>query len=99
MSQSYKVKSKGYGFAVGPPGTVLEHDTYTCGHCQRLVTVTPFQDPASIGGLCKICMSLICPGCVGRGARGEPCTPWEKKMERMEARDRFLRSAGLDGVA
>lgn len=68
-----------------------ERDTFTCGHCQFVVEVKPFQDPASLGGLCKICMKLICPPCYGK----DRCRPWEKALEKSESRDRFLRSAGL----
>jgi hypothetical protein len=38
-----------------------------------------------------VCMGLICPICVGKMT----CMTWEAKMEKIEARDRFLRSAGL----
>ncbi len=72
-------------------GTVVsdekEADTFSCGHCQRVVVVKPMQDPADVGGLCKCCMTLICPQCYGLGA----CTPIEKKIEQQEDRGRFLR--------
>jgi len=80
------------GYArITDPGGTREHDTFTCAHCQRIVHVRPRADPASCGGLCKLCMGLVCPRCNARTR----CDPWEKKMERAEARDRFLRSAGL----
>ncbi len=81
----------GYGVAFGPDAT-HEHDTFTCGHCQFVVIVpAKTRDPADLGGLCKICMALVCPKCYGKNA----CTPWEKQMEVSEARDRFRREAGL----
>jgi hypothetical protein len=67
-----------------------ECDTFTCFHCNRVIHVLPKMDPANLGGLCKICMKLICPWCLGKG-----CTPWEKKMEMAEARSRLLASMGL----
>lgn len=65
--------------------TESEIDTYTCGHCNGIVHVPPQQDAADIGGLCKQCMDLICPRCVNKMT----CTPWEKKMEKAEARQRL----------
>ena len=70
---------------------IKEQDSFTCHHCQRVVLVAPRQKGEDIGGMCKVCMGLICPVCVGEGR----CETWEKKMERQEARERFLRSAGL----
>jgi len=83
-------KPGGYSVVFGP-GATVESDTFTCGHCQFIVTVEPKQAPEDTGGLCKMCMKLICKGCVDKGL----CTPWEREYERMEARERFRRSAGL----
>lgn len=84
-------KPQGYATIVDPGGPTKEADTFTCRHCQHIVTVRPLMDAAEMGGLCKVCMSLICKVCVGQGT----CTPWERQMEEMEARERFRRSAGL----
>lgn len=59
-----------------------EADTFTCGHCGRVVFVEPFADPASMGGRCTCCDTLICPGCVGKG-----CDPLEEKLRRWERND------------
>lgn len=64
-----------------------EYDTLVCGHCNRIVHVPAKCDPAALGGLCKSCMKLICPRCVGEG-----CTPLEKQIEAMEERDYLRRS-------
>lgn len=66
-------------------GQVKEADTFTCHHCQRIVIVKPGCDPVELGGHCKLCDELICPRCYGLGK----CTPWEKQMELMEARERL----------
>lgn len=79
----------GYLIGVSPAG-VRECDTFTCSHCQHIVFVKPKCDPADMGGFCQVCGTLICELCVGKG-----CTPWEKQMERAEARDAALRSYGL----
>ena len=78
---------------VGPKPLQSESacDTFTCGHCQRVVHVMARSDPADSGGLCKCCMRLICPPCVEKGT----CTPWEKAMEAAEARQDALRSYGV----
>ena len=93
-------KPQGYATLVGPldrgPKALRQQgvaDTFTCAHCQRIVHVPVKCDPADLGGLCKICMGLVCPRChVTR-----TCTPWEERMRRMEARYEFRRSAGLIG--
>ncbi len=72
--------------------TETEIDTFTCGHCCRIVHVMPRTDAADLGGLCKQCMSMICPKCVGK----QTCTPWEKEMLRQEASGRFRQEAGLN---
>lgn len=80
------------GYAVlSMPGGTQENDTFTCGHCQRIVHVKPLADAADCGGLCKACMRLICGSCTDKRV----CTPFEETFKRIEARDRFLRSAGI----
>ena len=82
------LREGGYLVGHGPSGEITERSTFSCAHCNRIVIVKPKCDPADLGGLCKQCMKLICPGCHDRGN----CDPLEKKLERAEARDRFLRS-------
>ncbi len=65
-----------------------ECDSFTCGHCQFVVFVPPKADPAAIGGLCKQCMTLICPTCVDRMV----CVTWEQMIEMQEAKGRTYRS-------
>lgn len=69
------------------PAGVIETDTFSCNHCNRVTHVKARMDPAELGGLCKICYGLICKFCVGRG-----CDPLEAKLERAEARYHALRS-------
>lgn len=64
-----------------------------CAHCQAIVVVKPYCDPADAGGFCRVEMKFICGPCADKGR----CTPWEKTMERIEAKGRFLRSAGFSG--
>ena len=80
------------GYAVlSDASGVREADTFTCAHCQHVVHVKPLADAADSGGLCKLCMGLICGACADNGS----CTPWQRKFELMEAREHFLRSAGI----
>ena len=80
----------GYAYVFDELGTQKECDTFTCHHCNRVVHVKPKMDPTDLGGMCKLCMKMICPKCVGFG-----CTPFEKKLDIMEARDRARRSYGV----
>lgn len=80
-------RAGGYSYSFDPTGMCQECDTFTCFHCNTIVKVPTKSKPEDIGGLCKICMKMICPSCVDQG-----CTPFEKKIEALEARDRTLRS-------
>lgn len=81
----------GYLFSFDPGGVRQESDTFTCGHCCKVVIVKPRCDPYDLGGMCRICEKMICPGCVSRGV----CDPLEEKLQRAEAKDRALRSYGV----
>lgn len=84
-------KPGGYGQVTGPGVPTREIDSFTCFHCNRVRWVRPLRPPEEAGGLCKVCMRLVCPHCVKRGT----CLPFEKEVERQEASNRFLRSAGI----
>ncbi len=80
------MREGGYIFCSDPDGGTEEASTFTCSHCNRVVIVKPKANPDKIGGLCYACYKMVCPTCVGQG-----CTPFEKKLEAMEARGRMLR--------
>ena len=74
----------GYLHSFGGDLPEQENDTFTCKHCNRVVIVKLRCDPADMGGRCFNCDGLICPRCVGKG-----CTPFEKRLEQIERRDRL----------
>jgi hypothetical protein len=86
--------AQGYTIVTGPgPGTG-EWDTYTCAHCNRPRKVQHLQSAADMPDVCHLCgsnsrPSFICPLCLGKG-----CDPFEEKLKRMEAKNRFLCEAG-----
>ena len=84
-------RAQGYATWVGG-GTQdhVERDTFTCAHCNVVVFVDPKPSAQSQLGYCRPCMKPICKPCTGKG-----CRPFEAKLATMEARDRFLRSAGI----
>lgn len=79
-------KPQGYAIITDPCAHTKEWDTYTCCHCNR-VTFVPAPPTPMPGGFCRMCMKPICEACCDFG-----CIPFEKKLEEMEARDRFLRA-------
>lgn len=88
------LRPQGYGIITDPDargGVAIEFDTFTCKHCQRVTIVRPGESATNCGGWCGSCAAPICGVCADLGV----CTPWEKQMEKMEARDRLLRSVGL----
>lgn len=80
----------GYLLVTGPDGKV-EHDTFTCAHCQRVVLVKVKAPASDCGGWCGRCAKCICPSCAAKPG----CTPFEKKLERIEARARLLAAVGV----
>lgn len=70
--------------------TLSEGDSVTCKHCNGIVFLEGVQNPDDIGGFCRMCMANVCAKCNAKGA----CTPFEKKLEALEAKDRFRRSLG-----
>lgn len=81
----------GYIIVASPEGCDFEADTFTCSHCQQIVIVPVKASASDPGGWCGCCAKPVCGPCADTGV----CTPWEKQMERMEARDRMLRSIGF----
>jgi hypothetical protein len=98
------LKPQGYGLIV-EPGAQQEYDTCQCGHCQKViftkprsattVYLIPTRVPGSFkeepGAFCRVCMRPVCLRCHGVGS----CTPFEKMLEKSEARDRLRRSVGV----
>lgn len=78
----------GYAIICDPCAPIVELDTFTCKHCNRVVHVKVNEKPEDTGGFCTMCTGLICPTCVDKG----DCTPFEERLERMERRADWLRS-------
>lgn len=73
---------------------LVEVDTVTCAHCQRVILLneqdgTKKPPPAH----CLRCDHAVCESERCNSIRG--CTPFEKKLEAIEARDRLMRSIGV----
>lgn len=83
-------QSQGYTIVTGPgPGTG-EWDTYTCAHCNRPKRVQPMTAADRMPNVCHLCgdkhrPSFICE----RAECRDRCDPFEEKLKRWEARDRF----------
>lgn len=97
----------GYAQVVDPDRPLVEMDSTTCGHCQRVIftkagtasTVYLIVDRRTLdwreemGAFCRVCMRPVCLACHAQGG----CTPWERQLEASEARERFLQAAGIRG--
>ena len=81
------IRAGNYSVIFHPDRPLEEQDSFTCGHCSKVTFVKPGQRADDLGGLCKMCMNLICPECTDK----LECDPFEKKLERDEAADRFRR--------
>lgn len=62
----------------------------TCAHCNSVTHIKAKMRPEDVGGFCRMCMKPICAGCCDEGS----CTPFEKRLERIEEEDRIRRSYG-----
>ena len=69
---------------------IAEANTFCCGHCGFHTHVKAKADPYELGGLCRVCDSLICARCVGR-----PCVTMEARLEAEEASYHARRSYGM----
>jgi len=65
--------------------TVIE--TLTCPHCNKIYRRPKPGEPS---GFCHMC---FCPVCLECG-KSDRCDPFEKKLDRLEARARLLREVG-----
>ncbi len=65
--------------------------TFTCIHCNRVVQVAHGASPDKCGGFCFRCDAPTCLPCAKQGT----CTPFEKKIDQMEAKARSLESMGF----
>jgi len=77
----------GYAVLIDPDKGIVERDTFTCNHCNTVVYIKPKASPDDFGSMCRLCMKMVCRRCANYG-----CTPFEKKLEAIEARDRARRS-------
>ena len=74
---------------------VVEKSSITCGHCNRIVLVPAMCKPEDMPySLCWGCRRNICLACDDVRNRTMRCDTIEQKLERREARDRFLRDVG-----
>lgn len=98
----------GYLVITDPETSVVEIDTVMCRHCQRIVQLKPgtmgqvYLVPSSFGGYreeagayCSSCSGPLCLACEARGSCEHGEKHWERRLERYEARQAFLRSIGL----
>ena len=80
------LRAQGYACIVDPDTGTRETETHTCAHCQRLVHTPVNKKLEEVGDFCRSCMLVICLQCAGKG-----CTPFLKKIERMEAKAAVVR--------
>ena len=84
-------RPQGYAVMKDGDGRVLfEADSATCKHCNAIFHVGPKQRAEDIGGLCGVCMGIVCPNCVGKG-----CDEVQRKLDRAEASYHARRSYGI----
>lgn len=78
------LRPKGYSVVTDGWGIETRRDTYTCVHCQHVCEVEPGKNPSDF--TCRACYQPVCPACLNK-----PCDHFEKKLDRAEATDVWLR--------
>lgn len=65
------------GIPVARSGVRVEHETYTCRHCETIVVMNPQRTRER--NVCRKCMAVVCdkPSCVLE------CQPFDKIIERV----------------
>lgn len=75
-------------------GVAVEGMTSTCAHCSKITDIESRKKMLDVVDICRNCMKLICADCAGK-----PCTPWLKKIEKIEEaayrRDQLRRMMGV----
>ena len=66
-----------------------EEDTFTCGHCNGIVFIKPFQTDTDS---CRACDSHICQACAGELVKKLKCVTVDARLEAAERRARLSRS-------
>lgn len=84
-------RAQGQLLVFSPDAPLVEADTFTCCHCQRVVAMHDRTGKkVDLGGFCLKCMKPTCGPCVD-----VDCDPIEAKLRRMESRTRLLTAVGL----
>lgn len=85
-------KSEGVGILVLPGQPAREHRTFKCNHCDGVRPWTVLRCDGveeSNTHWCDVCDARVCGPCVS-AVRDHRCVVWERRMEVMEARQRFM---------
>ena len=78
------------GYMSNGPG--VESDVLGCSHCRLQMEVTPPKGAESVRlDRCGACDAAICQKCADELSRTLKCTPFEKRLEQVEARANFLK--------
>lgn len=73
----------GYAESIDGYGTSTIVETLTCAHCGKIYRKPAAGEPY---GFCNLCFKSTCLPCGGI----PKCDPFEKKLERIERRQKFL---------
>lgn len=89
------LRPQGYGIIIDPELPPVEHDTFTCSHCNKIVIVPPGWRPENMPSMCKGCSGYLCLACWNLRMRGADCVTWKQQIDRIEARNQALKSYGV----
>lgn len=79
-------QARGFASYVDPDGRTRTYETFTCCHCNRAFKTPP--PGAAEMGFCFRCDKRECVSCAKM--LGGRCTPFERRLEQHEQRQRML---------
>jgi len=78
-------------------GSVRRGETFTCAHCNSVVEFKDNRGLFKPPTMCAMEHKPLCEVCAARAEKRTDgmCEVFEKKLEKIEARDRMLRAVGV----
>lgn len=73
-----------------PDRRTVTRPTLTCCHCNAVTIIDQGARAEDCGGFCLRCMQPTCRNCANKG-----CRPFERELQRQEARGRLLAAMGI----
>ncbi len=87
------MKPRSWTITTEPGKPDEECDAYTCAHHNGIVLAPKHPKPGDdMDGYCPMCHANICGPCADEMGRTLKCIPFEKRLDKMESKERAVAS-------